>query len=437
MPGVEQYIDAFKRMEPKLAASGPSWLHDARKSALESFRTRGFPKLRDEEWRFTRTRPIQERDFSFVETFSPNGLSVERVKDLTFDDKGCHRVVIVDGHFVAGLSDIDALPDGVTVSSLQTAAKSAPAMVEAHLGRYASVADNPFVALNTAFTNDGIFVHIDTGVAVAEPLHLAFVTTHPNVITQPRVLVVVGESAQATIVESYAGTTSQYFTNAVIEIACADNASLTHCKFQQEDETAFHVANQHAVLSNSSRFSTESISIGGALVRNDISSVLDGEDIDCRVDGLYLAHSRQHVDNHTYIRHARPHCHSFELYKGILDGRARGVFNGKIYVDPDAQKTDAKQQNNCILLSDDARINTNPQLEIFADDVKCTHGATVGQLDETAVFYLRSRGIKEPKARQLLIHAFAAEVIDRVSVEELRKQLEVELLWWLSKNIAD
>jgi len=212
---------------------------------------------------------------------------------------------------------------------------------------------------------------------------------------------------------------------------CGENADVTHCKLQREARSAFHIATQHALLASNSRFSTENVSIGGALVRADINSTLDGEGIDCRIDGLYLAGERQHVDNHTVIRHAKPHCHSFELYKGILNGHARGVFNGKIFVDPDAQKTDAKQSNNCMLLSDNARISTQPQLEIFADDVKCTHGATVGQLDEDAVFYMRSRGIEAAEARHILVYAFAAEVIERIKVDAVRTRLGDDLFDWL------
>jgi Fe-S cluster assembly protein SufD len=265
---------------------------------------------------------------------------------------------------------------------------------------------------------------------------VVFVTTERGMMTHPRMLLVAGENAEATIVESHLGSGGDYFTNVVSEFACAESSNVAHCKLQRESTSAFHVATQHAVLGSNSRFATENVSFGGSLVRNDINSILDGEGIDCRVDGLYLASGRQHVDNHTFIRHAKPHCHSFELYKGILNGKARGVFNGKIYVDPDAQKTDAKQSNSCILLSDAARVNTQPQLEIFADDVKCTHGATVGQLDEDAVFYLRSRGVPAAEARNMLVYAFAAELLERITVDTIREQLETELFQWLQEYYA-
>jgi Fe-S cluster assembly protein SufD len=247
--------------------------------------------------------------------------------------------------------------------------------------------------------------------------------------------VVAGDNSRVSVVESYIGareTDGTYFTNAVSEYYCGDNAVIKQCKLQRESTRAYHVYAQQARVVRNGRYTAENVSMGGALVRNDIDAVLDGEGIDCRLDGLYLATRRQHVDNHTFIRHASPNCHSFEMYKGILDGKSRGVFNGRIFVEREAQKTDAKQANNCLLLSDDARINTNPQLEIFADDVKCTHGATVGQLDEDAVFYLRSRGIPDEEARHMLIYAFAAEVFGRINVEQVRERLEADLYDWLS-----
>jgi Fe-S cluster assembly protein SufD len=248
-------------------------------------------------------------------------------------------------------------------------------------------------------------------------------------------VIVAGKNSDAVVIESFVGLgEGAYFTNAVAQIDVAENAGLRHYKIQRESKDAFHVAFQHATLARSARFSTLNVTMGGSLVRNDVHTILNGEGIDARVDGLYLAGDRQHVDNHTYIRHAQPHCHSFELYKGILDDKARGVFNGRIYVDPVAQKTDAKQENNCMLLSDEARINSNPQLEIFADDVKCTHGAAIGKTDDTAVFYLRSRGIPYEEARDLMVYAFASEVFNRVEIEPLKVRLEADLFDWLEAS---
>lgn len=435
MPGVEHYEKTFAGQESALAASGPPWLHDLRKQGLAAFKELGFPGLRNEAWRGTRVRPIAEKDFVPVEGYSPNGFGVDALRTATFEDHDCRRIVVVDGHYAAELSSVCNLPEGVIITSLGDALLNSPDSVEPFLGKTAGLT-NPFVALNTAFIRDGVFMHIAGGVEVKEPIHFAFASTRKDTMTHPRVLIVAERGSRATIVESYVGTGGDYLTNAVSEIFCGENTEISHCKLQREAQSAFHVATQQTLLATNSRFSTENISVGGALVRNDVNSVLDGEGIDCRVDGLYLASERQHIDNHTVIRHAKPHCHSFELYKGILNGKARGVFNGKIYVDPDAQKTDAKQSNSCILLSDDARINTQPQLEIFADDVKCTHGATVGQLDEDAVFYMRSRGVPEADARNILVYAFAAEVLERIHVASIRHRLEADLFDWLQDYYA-
>ncbi len=433
MPGVEHYEKTFARLEPALASNGPEWLHGLRRRGIDNFTRLGFPGLRHEAWRGTRVRPIADRDFATVDEYAPNGFTVEALKKTTFEDDDCPRIVLVDGHYAPELSSVSNLPDGVVLTSLAHAMAETPELVEPHLGKLARADENAFVAMNTAFIRDGVFLSIPDNTVVKEPIHIAFASTRSDTMSHPRVLIVAGRSSQATIVESYVGTGSGYLTNAVTEIVCGENTVISHCKLQRESTTAFHVATQESIVDSNSHFSTENVSIGGALVRNDINSVLDGEGIDCRMDGLYLATDRQHVDNHTFIRHARPNCHSFELYKGILNGKARAVFNGKIYVDQDAQKTDAKQANNCILLSDDARINTQPQLEIFADDVKCTHGATIGQLDEDAVFYMRTRGISIADARNILVYAFAAEVLERVKVDRIRERLEADLFGWLQE----
>jgi Fe-S cluster assembly protein SufD len=436
MAGITHYEKTFGELEPVLSGTGPDWLHDMRRRALASFKEQGFPGLRNEDWRGTRIKPIADKAFVPVTEYRAGSFPVDELRRRTFSDQDCRRIVVVDGHFSPELSSVCDVPEGVILTSLVRAVADMPELVQPHLGRIVSTDDAPFVALNTAFISDGAFIYIADNVEVPDPIHVAFVSTRPDSVTHPRMLVVAGTNARATIVESYIGTGSGYFTNTVSEIVCGENADVAHCKLQREDKTAFHIATQEATLASNSRFATENVSIGGALVRNDVNSYLGGEGIDCRVDGLYLAGERQHVDNHTFIRHAKPHCHSFELYKGILNGRARGVFNGKIYVDQDAQKTDAKQSNSCILLSDTARINTQPQLEIFADDVKCTHGATVGQLDEEAVFYLRTRGIPVAEARNILVYAFAAELLERITVDSIRNRLEADLFEWLEAYYA-
>jgi Fe-S cluster assembly protein SufD len=303
--------------------------------------------------------------------------------------------------------------------------------MEPHLARHANLENQPFVALNTAFLADGAFVFLPRNAVVEEPIHLLFVSTGAAAptVSHPRALLVAGENSRATIVESYSGQNDGiYFTNAVTEAVLGENAVIDHYKLNRESEQAYHLATMQVQLERSANFSSHSVTLGGGIVRNDVNAYLGGEGITCTLNGVYLANGRRLVDNHTTIDHAMPHCESHEFYKGILDDRAHGVFNGKIYVRQDAQKTDAKQTNQTLLLSKEATINTKPQLEIFADDVKCTHGATVGQLSEEAVFYLRSRGIGAAEARALLIYAFASDIVSRIKVEPLREQLDAVLL---------
>ncbi len=431
---IETYTAQFKAIEGQLSAVGPQSLHALRKRSLEAFTSLGFPGLRHENWRGTRVKPIAEIDFGLAQ--APVDDTESLITRDTFDDHGCYRAVVVNGQFSPTLSRLPQ-SDGVIALSLSDALATHPHMVEPFLGSNVDLTDNAFAAWNTAFVSDGVFLHIASGKSLDKPLHVVFVSVADQhaTVAHPRLVVVAEDNADCTLIESHVGT-GQYLNNVVSEFHCGKNANVVHTKLQREQESSFHIATQAARLERDARFSTESVSLGGSLVRNDIYSHLDGEGIDCRVDGLYLASGTQHVDNHTYIRHAQPNCHSFELYKGILDGRARAVFNGRINVDQDAQKTDAKQSNSCILLSDNARINTNPQLEIFADDVKCTHGATVGQLDENSVYYMQARGIPKQEARQMLVHAFANEVLERITVAPVRERLESDLYSWLGEAVG-
>jgi len=311
-----------------------------------------------------------------------------------------------------------------------------PGLVDPYFTRCAAFDRHAFTALNTALTEDGAFVYIPTGAVVPDPIHvLYFSTSATPIVTHPRTIVVVGDNSQVKLVETYGGPAAEtYFTNAVTEIVGGERSLVEHYRVQRESFSAHHVSSTHIYLEKAAVFSQQNIVLGGGLVRNDIGAVLDAEGIECTVNGLYLGHGRRLIDNHTAIVHAKPHCVSHEIYKGMLDDHSRGVFNGKIFVRPDAQKTDAKQTNQVLLLSDHATINTKPQLEIYADDVKCTHGATVGQLDEESLFYLRARGIGHEQARAMLIHAFASDIIDRVTIEPLREALESQLLEQLPKD---
>jgi Fe-S cluster assembly protein SufD len=398
-------------------------------AAFDSFQAHGFPTTREEEWRFTSVAPIADNSFALVTEPRTAGLDIAH---LRLPGDVATELVFVDGRYVAGLSRFTALPNASRAESLAAAIASPHEQIQAHLARVASFDRGPFLALNTAFLVDGAFVELAAGAILQLPIHLLFIATGRDngrtTMAHPRVLAVLGANSQATIVETYVGPDATgYFTNAVSEIVLGENAVLDHYTRQYEGSGAHHVAAIYAEAQRSANCTLHSINAGGGLVRNDIVTTLDGEGIDCTLNGLYLADEQRLVDNHTTIDHVRPHCASREIYKGILADRARGVFNGKIIVRPDAQKTDAKQTNRALLLSEDAQINTKPQLEIFANDVKCTHGAAVGQLDDEAMFYLRSRGLSAAHARQLLIHAFAADVLNRLPLESVRADVEFRL----------
>ncbi len=434
------YLADFAAFEESATArSLPSWIPPLRRAALSRFSEMGFPTRRDEEWRFTNVAPIERVPFQRAGA-GRNALLSDRIAGFTFDGlQAATQLVFVNGHYAPELSTFQTLPQGVTVSSLAKALRDDAALVEPHLARVAGFEHQAFTALNTAFLSDGAFVHIGRGRIVEEPIHLLFVSTSTGgdepTVSHPRTLIVADENSQTTIIESYAGWDGDvYFTNAVTEVVAAENTVVDHYKLLRESDTAFHIANMQIRLARTSSFSSHSLMLGGAIVRNDVGAHLGGEGIECTLNGLYMGTGDQLIDNHTTIDHAMPHCNSHEVYKGILDGKARGVFNGKIFVQLDAQKTDAKQTNKALLLSDDAQINTKPQLEIFADDVKCTHGATIGQLDENAIFYLRSRGIGAQEARSLLVYAFAGDIIDRIKIEPVRAQLQKSLFAQLAKG---
>jgi Fe-S cluster assembly protein SufD len=420
---------------------GPRWLQDLREKAAARFSALGFPSVREEEWRFTNVAPIASRDFRRADTTAPAAALVDAIP---FGD-AANRIVVVNGRFSNELSRLSSVPAGLRAGSLASfvngGLQADSEFAQRYLGQLADFNDRAFAALNTAFVDDGAYLYIPDKLAVSEPLHILFLSAStpgaPAAISHPRCLVVAGDGSQARIVETYAGNDSEYFTNAVTEVFAGENAVLDHYKVQQESVAAFHIASMHVHAARSATFSSHSFSLGGRLVRNDVMAILDGEGAEVTLNGLYLADGDRLVDNHTTIDHARPHCPSHEVYKGILGGRARAVFNGKIIVRQDAQKTDAKQTNRALLLSDGALINTKPQLEIFADDVKCTHGAAIGQLDDDAIFYLRARGLTYFEARDMLIHAFAGEILDRVQVEPLKAALESELYAQLARDLAE
>jgi len=431
-------LTEYDRFVRERGGAAPSWVRELRGQALTRFAEAGFPTTRDEEWRFTSVAPIAETAFQLAAEPADRGAIQGLVADVAFDGVAA-RLVIVNGRFSHELSTVRP-GSGIAAGGLATAlAGDRSARLEQQITKLA-VDGRPFVALNTAFMEDGAFVEIPAGAVVAAPIHIVVVTTSgaSPAVAHPRIVVAAGANAQATIVETYIGAAAKpYLMNAVSDVVLDENAVVEHYKDQREPVGAHHIATMHVRLGRSSTFTSQAFAFGGHIVRNDILAVLGGEGGECTLNGLYFSDGRRLVDNHTTIDHALPHCASHELYKGILAGKARAVFNGKIVVRPDAQKTDAKQTNRALLLSDGAQINTKPQLEIFADDVKCTHGAAIGQLDDEAMFYLRARGLTAVEARDLLIHAFAGEILNQIKVEPVRAQMETGLYAQLARDLED
>jgi Fe-S cluster assembly protein SufD len=428
---VERYVAEFEAAADRRPA-GPAWLTARRREAIERFTELGLPTTRDEEYRFTNVGPIAATEFArAAET------SVERsaIVEHLYGHAVAAELVFVNGRFAAELSTREALGDGIFAGRLVDHLETAEA---ASVGAVAG-GDSAFTALNTALFEDGALVRLSKGAVLEKPINIVFVTTGAAqaTVSYPRVLLVAGEHSQAQVIETHVGLGGGvHFSCAVTEVVAAASSRLEHYRVQLERPDGYHYCRLQLQAARSATFLSHAFSLGGAIVRNDLGAVLGGEGIDCTLNGLYLADGETLVDNHTTIDHAQPHCGSHEVYKGILGGRARGVFNGKIIVRQDAQKTDAKQTNKAMLLSGQAQINTKPQLEIFADDVKCTHGATVGQLDADAMFYLQARGIARADARALLIRAFAGDIVNRVRFEPLRERLDGWLLAQIPNDVV-
>jgi len=422
---IQVYREDFERQE-----SGPAWLDDLRGKAITRFETLGYPTTKNEDWHFTSVAPIAEHSFRLSTLHSADALGV-KAADLDrfgFGQADWHRLVFINGVFDESLSSFEDGGGAVRVGSLADAIKSGEPAVQQHLGKIAKFEQYTFTALNTAFISDGAFIELARDAVVDQPIHLVFISGGEGV-SHPRNLIVAGRHSRVAIIESYVSLRdSEYFTNPVTEIVVGEGAHIDHYKLQRESESAFHVGTVQIREERDSQLHSFSFTVGGALARTNVYTSLDGDAATCTLNGLYLTDGTQHIDNQTSIEHIAPNCPSHEVYKGVLDGRSHGVFNGKVYVHPEAQKTDGKQSNNNLLLSPTARVDTKPQLEIFADDVKCTHGATVGRLDELAMFYLNSRGIGRETARTLLTYAFAADVLETIELEPLKKELEKMVL---------
>ncbi len=430
-----QYQAAFQQLQQRTAASGEAWLGRLRESAMDRFEQLGFPSVKEEEWKYTNVAPISKLTSKpILGSIDADALATSaKLARFGYREAQGSELVFLNGVLRNNLSSLASLPVGVVGIDLAEAIADAKygELIREHLARSADYNANAFTALNTAFVSSGAFILIRKGSELESPLHLNFVAdpSDPDPANFPRVLIIAEENCRATVIESYASISdAAYFTNSVVEIVLKDGASLEHYKVQRESVDAYHIATTSADLGSSSSYDSTTITFGAQLSRHDIHIRMANEGAECWVDGLYVVSSDQHTDTHSVIDHQQPHCTSHQLYKGILDGKSRAVFNGKIFVRHGAQKTDAMQTNKNLLLSNEARVDTKPQLEILADDVKCAHGAAVGQIDEDELFYLATRGIHPDLAKNLLTYGFAEEVIGKIKVDSIRAQLDEAVL---------
>jgi Fe-S cluster assembly protein SufD len=417
------YLEAFTRFEKCAAGQELVWLRNLREEAFSRFCKSGFPTTHDEDWRFTNVASIARTQFSFPSEDST--ISSCDVRRWAFDGASA-ELVFVNGRFVPSFS-FSSLSRGVTPTNLKQQIRGDPDALQGHLGQYLDFRCDPFCALNTAFAEDGAFIEVPAGTVLEGPIHVLFVSGGGNVpvMMHPRNLVLIGREAQAEIIEDYVSLgAGKVLCNSATELVASENSTVAHYLIEREHQTSFHISTLRIQQERSASVQSHSVLLGGGLVRNNVHPVLAGEGGECLINGLFIGNGRQHLDNYMYVEHSSPHSSSRQFYNGILDDAAHGVFHGRIVVQKNAQKTDAKQTNRNLLLSDDAQIDTKPQLEIYADDVKCTHGATIGQIDENALFYLRSRGIEEVSARRLLLAAFANECVERMKPGIGRNHIE-------------
>ncbi len=419
------YLSLFKDLENHLNGEKSSSFHKMRREAIEKFAELDFPDLHQEDWRFTDISPILKHNFGYPDKdILP---SKGEIAKFMFDGMESHTLVFVNGFFSPDLSTILPLPDGGLIGSFATAMKRND---NGPFGeKYHAFDSNVFTVLNTAFAIDGAFVDIPENVVIDKPIHLIFLSCgEGKTISQPRNLIIAGNNSQAKVIEHYVGSgDGVHFTNALTQVYLGENSNVETVRIQSESVNSYHVATTEVSLESNSNYESQAVSLGANIYRHNLNVLLKGEGGNASLEGLYLTSGSQLSDTHSLIDHAAPHCTSHEHYKGILDGKSHGVFNGKIMVRKGAQQTNSYQENRNIILSNEAKVDTKPQLEIFADDVKCSHGATVGQLNKESIFYLRSRGIGEEQAKLILIYAFANDVLRNIKIKEIRNSLE-ELL---------
>ncbi|MFQ5933501.1 MAG: Fe-S cluster assembly protein SufD [Dehalococcoidia bacterium] len=423
----ESYLSQYEAFRKGCGAESPGWLQQIQAAGISRFEANGFPTPRHEDWKYTNVAPIARARFTPAWDCTYDSPTAAQIEAFTIGGpEGC-KLVFLNGTYSEELSSLPGFPRGVVVGSLAEAATLDSGPVREHLGQYADIEDNGFTALNAAFVRDGAFVYVPDGVALGQLVHLLFLSTarEEEIVSHPRNLIILGKGSRATVVGSYIGLNGgTYFTNAVTEVVVGANARFDYYKLQREGQTAFHVDTTQVLQGQESQVTSLYLDVGAALGRNNLNLDMKGDGGSCSLNGLFITGARQHIDNHTTVDHVNSYTRSRQLYKGILDGRSRAVFNGKVVARRGTHQVDAHQANRNLLLSDRAEVNTKPQLEIFADDLKCSHGATVGQLDEEAIFYMNSRGIDREEARRFLISGFARQVVDLIEAEEVRCVVE-------------
>lgn len=435
----ESYVERLSEFLDSGRGDAPEWLADLRREAILGFGELGFPTLSDEEWRFTNLEALRRGSFSIAE----NGIS--DVSEKTVDSYGfpgldCLRLVFVNGRFASSLSDLGDVGEGIVVKALSEAIREHDDLVRGHLAKYADYEKDAFISLNTSYFEDGVFVYVPDRTIFEKPVHVLHVSTDEGrpLFINPRNLIIVGQSSAAKVIEHYVSMSqSVYFSNVVTEVVCGEDANLEHYRLEFESQKAFNFSTLRVTQQKNSNITSHSVLYGGAIVRNNVHPVLAGEGCNSDIYGLFMSERRQHMDNFMRVEHASPHCDSRQFYNGVLDGRSKGVFHGRILVHEGAEKTDAKQTNRNLLLSDTAQIDTKPQLEIYNDDVKCTHGATIGQMDEEALFYLRSRGISMRQAKIIMLQAFTGETLEHMSIDSVRETLESVVMKWFEQRLQD
>lgn len=424
-PAIDHFLAEYTRVKNNLSGNDVTWLDQLRQQALEQFVRHGFPTLQHEDWKYTDVTALTKRAFKW----SAPTKEIVDLKSIVFEKLPCHRLVFINGHYSAAYSQLFDLPKDVQLKSLAEMITSQPEILEPYLGRLA-VPNQAFIALNNVFFHDGVYLHLAPNTVLQHPIHIVHLsTTQPEPhFTAPRNLIIAEKNSEAVIIESFISTaTNEHFSNSISEIFMGENCKIDHYKLLEEQPTAFHIDTLQVQQQTQSSFNDYAFTLNGGFVRTDTNITLAEEHAACTLNGLYLGRGKQHIDHHTFVDHAKPHGTSHENYKGVLADRSRAVFNGKVMVRVGAYKTNAEQSNKNLLLSKDAEIDTKPQLEIYNDDVRCTHGAAVGQLDDDFMFYLRSRGLSESNARGILIYAFVREILEKVPLKPLREHLEATI----------